>query len=122
MIHATAASGWSLSGSLLTFAFPMALIAVAATVLYLLFSRPHQVPGHNRLAFAQPVPPPPDPGTAQAMAAAAGLPTAAGGGITTLAQEPHGAEAEAQATAEAAATAEESTTDVPSSDGPETSA
>src|ERR1700722_18500219 len=101
MIHATAASGWSLSGSLLTFAFPMALIAVAATVLYLLFSRPHQVPGHKRLALAQPVPPPPDPGTPQAMAAAAGLPTAAGGGITTLAHEPHGAEAEATATAEA---------------------
>lgn len=47
MMHATAASGWSLSGSLLTFAFPIALIAVAATVLYLLFSQPHRVPGHN---------------------------------------------------------------------------
>jgi hypothetical protein len=116
MIHATAASGWSLSGSVLTFAFPMALIIIAATVLYyVMFSRPHRVPGHKTLAFAQPVPP--DPGTAQAMAAAAGLPTAAGGGITTLAHEPHGAEAAAEAAAE-----DQDTPDAPSSDGPETSA
>jgi hypothetical protein len=117
MIHATAASGWSLSGSLLTFAFPMALIALASAALYLLFSRPHRVPGHKTLAFAQPVPP--DPGTARAMAAAAGLPTAAGGGITTLTHEPHGAEAEA---AGAAAEPDHDTPDAPPSDGPETSA
>lgn len=117
MIHATAASGWSLSGSLLTFAFPMALIALASAALYLLFSRPHRVPGHKTLAFAQPVPP--DPGTARAMAAAAGLPTAAGGGITTLTHEPHGAEAEA---AGAAAESDHDTPDAPPSDGPETSA
>ncbi|HEY2577349.1 MAG TPA: hypothetical protein VGI74_13675 [Streptosporangiaceae bacterium] len=43
--HATAASGWSLSGSILTFAMPMLLFIAAATVLYLLFTRPHQVPG-----------------------------------------------------------------------------
>lgn len=123
MIHATAASGWSLSGSLLTFAFPMLLFAIAATVLYLLFSRPHRVPGHKRLAFAQPVPP--DPGTAQAMAAAAGLPTATGGGVSTLTHEPHGATGAARAEAaraEAGAAEADDTTDAPAPDGPETSA
>jgi heme/copper-type cytochrome/quinol oxidase subunit 3 len=69
LIHPTAAAGWSLSGSILTFAFPMALFIVVTTALYLLFTRPHQVPGHRELAFARPVPP--DPDTAQAAAAAA---------------------------------------------------
>lgn len=40
-------------GSILTFAFPMALFIVAAVVLYLLFTRPHQVPGHKKLAAAR---------------------------------------------------------------------
>jgi uncharacterized membrane protein YgcG len=40
-------------GSILTFAFPMALFIVAAVVLYLLFTRPHQVPGHKKLAAAK---------------------------------------------------------------------
>jgi hypothetical protein len=95
MIHATAASGWSLSGSILTFAFPMALFAVAATVLYLLFSRPHRVPGHGPLTLAHAGPP--DVSTAQAMSAAAGLATAAGGGAAPLPQEPAGAHEAAEA-------------------------
>ena len=89
MIHATAASGWSLSGSIWTFAFPMALVILAATVLYLLFSRPHRIPGHGPLTPAHAGPP--DAGTAQAMAAAAGLATAAGGGAAPLIHEPAGA-------------------------------
>ena len=40
-------------GSILTFALPMALFIVAAAVLYLLFTRPHQVPGHKKLAAAR---------------------------------------------------------------------
>jgi hypothetical protein len=56
LIHATAASGWSLGGSMLTFAFPMGLFIVAATTLYLVFTRPHRVPGHRELAVARPVP------------------------------------------------------------------
>jgi hypothetical protein len=94
-MHATAASGWSLSGSILTFAFPMGLFIVAAAVLYLQFSRPHQIPGHRKLVPAQAAPP--DPGTAQAMAAAGGMGTAVGGGAAPLAHEPAGAPEAAEA-------------------------
>ena len=69
LIHATAAANWSLGGSILTFAFPMLLFIVAATVLYLLFSRPHRIPGHSDLVPAQTAPP--DRGTAHTTAAAA---------------------------------------------------
>lgn len=85
-IHATAASGWSLSGSILTFAMPMLLFIAAATVLYLLFTRPHQVPGHRLLAPAQAAQP--DAGTARSMAAAAGLTTEPGAGAGALTHEP----------------------------------
>ncbi|HEY3735592.1 MAG TPA: hypothetical protein VGL63_16920 [Streptosporangiaceae bacterium] len=60
MTHAMAASGWRLSGSIWTFAYPMVLFIIAAAVLYLLFSRPHRVPGHGPLtlrALAQAGPP-----------------------------------------------------------------
>jgi hypothetical protein len=86
LIHATAASGWSLSGSILTFAMPMLLFIAAATVLYLLFTRPHQVPGHRLLAPARAAQP--DPGTARSMAAAAGLTTESGAGAAALPHEP----------------------------------
>jgi len=87
--HPTAASGWSLSGAMLTFAMPMALFILAATVLYLLLRRPHRVPGHAELLVARAAPPGAD--TAQAAAAAAGLPTAAGAGAAPLPHEPAGA-------------------------------
>jgi hypothetical protein len=86
LIHATAASGWSLSGSILTFAMPMLLFIAAAAVLYLLFTRPHQVPGRRVLAPAQAVQP--DAATARSMAAAAGLTTESGAGATALPHEP----------------------------------
>ena len=86
LIHATAASGWSLSGSILTFAMPMLLFIAAATVLYLLFSRPHQVPGHRVLAPAQAAQP--DAATARSMAAAAGLTTESGAGAAAHPHEP----------------------------------
>jgi hypothetical protein len=40
---------WSLAGSILTFAFPVGLFIVVATVLYYQFTRPHTVPGHREL-------------------------------------------------------------------------
>jgi hypothetical protein len=98
VIYTTAATNWSLSGSILTFAFPMVLFIVAATVLYLLFSRPHRIPGHSELVPAQVAPP--DRGTAHSMAAAAGLTTAAGSGADPLAHEPGGGREAAQAAAE----------------------
>ncbi len=79
----------SQGGSVLTFAFPVGVFLVVAVVLYMAFSRPHQVPGHKQLAPAQPGPP--DKRTAEAMAVAAGLDTAVGGGGASLAADPHGA-------------------------------
>jgi hypothetical protein len=86
LIHATAASGWSLSGSILTFAMPMLLFIAAAAVLYLLFTRPHQVPGHHVLAPAQAAQP--ETGPARTMAAAAGMTTESGAGAAMLPHEP----------------------------------
>ncbi len=92
----------SQGGSVLTFAFPVGVFIVVSVVLYMAFSRPHQVPGHRELAPAQPGPP--DKGTAEAMAVAAGLDTAAGGGGGSMAAEPHGAPEAAAAAEEGAAT------------------
>jgi hypothetical protein len=65
---------------------PMLLFIAAATVLYLLFTRPHQIPGHRVLAPAQGAQP--DAATARAMAAAAGMTTESGAGAGALAHEP----------------------------------
>jgi len=51
-ILAIATNDNSPGGSILTFAFPMGLFIVVASILYLLFSRPHRVPGHQTLAPA----------------------------------------------------------------------
>src|SRR5580692_3803346 len=63
LIHTVAAANWSLSGSIWTFAFPMLLFAVAATVLYRVLWWPHRIPGHSDLAPASAAPP--GPATAQ---------------------------------------------------------
>jgi hypothetical protein len=98
LIYAPTQSGWSLSASMLSWAFPMALFIVVATVLYLQISQPPRpVPGHKDLVPA--LAGPPDHGTARAMSAAAGMSTAAGGGAAPLAAEPHGAPGAADAAA-----------------------
>jgi hypothetical protein len=89
LIHATAATNWSLSGSMLTFAFPMVLFILAALVLYRLLWWPHRIPGHSDLVPASTAPP--EAGTAHVMAAAAGMTAAAGAGAQPLPHEPHGA-------------------------------
>ena len=70
-------SDWTLAASIMTFAIPVALFVVVATVLYFLYTRPHAVPGHRDLvpagsgrhaagaqrgAAAQPPPPAPPGG------------------------------------------------------------
>jgi hypothetical protein len=109
LIHATAATNWSLGGSLLTFAFPLGLFIVAALVLYRLLWWPHRIPGHSDLAPATSAPP--DLGTAHVMAAAAGMTTAAGAGAQPLPHEPHGA-------TEVAEPAEPESTSEPDEAGP----
>ena len=76
-------------GSVLTFAFPVALFCVVAVILYLLFSRPHgRIPARRALATARGAAP--DPAAARAAAVAGGLPTAPGGGAAGSHLEPAG--------------------------------
>jgi hypothetical protein len=47
LIPAEAASDWSLSGSIMTFAIPVGLFIVVAAILFYLYSRPPVAPGHS---------------------------------------------------------------------------
>jgi hypothetical protein len=40
---------WSYGASILTFAFPMILFVAVAGALYVLYTKPHLVPGHRYL-------------------------------------------------------------------------
>jgi len=52
LILADFGSDWSLAGSIMTFAIPVGLFVVVATILYFLYTRPHTVPWHRDLAPA----------------------------------------------------------------------
>jgi hypothetical protein len=47
-------SAWNAGGSIMTFYFPIGLFLVVATLLYLVLTRPHTVPGRKPLTFARP--------------------------------------------------------------------
>jgi hypothetical protein len=49
---AAVGNDWTLAASIMTFAIPVALFLVVATVLYFLYTRPHTVPGHRDLVPA----------------------------------------------------------------------
>lgn len=89
-VLAIATSDNAMGGAILTFAFPIILFAIIATVLWMLLFRPHhRVPaGQVSLAAAAGAP---AAGAAHASAVAAGVPTASGGGSSESAAEPHGA-------------------------------
>jgi hypothetical protein len=102
LILASSTSDNSPHGYNLTFAFPMILFIVIAGALYLVYSRPHRVPGHGPLRISSSPQAGrgtlrpgsvPEPGAAQAAATAAGMSTAAGGGTTEGTQEAAGAHA-----------------------------
>jgi hypothetical protein len=57
---------------------PLGFFIVVMAAFYLVFTRPHTVPGHREGVLARPQAP--DPGTAAPMAAAAGFPTATSAG------------------------------------------
>jgi hypothetical protein len=79
-------------GAVLTFAFPIILFAVIATVLYyLLFARPHPRVPAQRVSLASATRWAPGPGATNAAAVAAGMPAASGGGSAESATEPHDA-------------------------------
>jgi hypothetical protein len=45
-------SDWTLAASIMTFAIPVGLFCIVATILYFLYTRPHAVPGHRDLVPA----------------------------------------------------------------------
>lgn len=49
LIEAAGGSAWSYGGAILTFLFPMILFIIVGTVLYVVYSTPHLVPGHRYL-------------------------------------------------------------------------
>ncbi|MGH3398674.1 MAG: hypothetical protein ACRDPO_28705 [Streptosporangiaceae bacterium] len=82
----------------LTFAFWMILFIVIAGALYVIYSRPHKVPGHGPLRISSVAQPGalrpqavPEPEAARDAATAAGPSTAAGGGTTESVSEAAGA-------------------------------
>lgn len=98
LILAQATSDNVPGGAILTFAFPIILFAIIATVLYfLLFARPHPRVPAGRVSLAAATHWGPGPGATHAAAVAAGMPTASGGGSAESAAEPHGAERDALA-------------------------
>ena len=87
-ILASAGSDWSYGGSILTFLFPMILFLAVAGVLWVLYTKPQQVPGRGYLANERSVAATP---TVTAAGATAGSP----GGAST-----HPATAAASASAD----------------------
>ena len=67
-VAAAVGSDWTLAASIMTFAIPVGLFVVVATVLYFLYTRPHAVPGHRDLV----------PATGSSGRHAVGAPRAAG--------------------------------------------
>jgi hypothetical protein len=43
---------WSLAGAIMTFAIPVGLFIIVATILYFQYTRPHVTPGHRALVPA----------------------------------------------------------------------
>lgn len=48
-------SAWSYGGAMLTFLFPMILFLAVASALYVLYTKPQQVPGSRRGASERPM-------------------------------------------------------------------
>jgi hypothetical protein len=69
---------YTTAGGLMTVFAPLGFFIIVMAVLYVLFTRPHMIPGHREIAGAAPVPPPPD--RASGAAAASGFPLASGAG------------------------------------------
>ena len=47
LITASAVMDWSYGAAILTFVFPMLLFIAVAAALYVLYTKPHLVPGHH---------------------------------------------------------------------------
>ena len=52
-IHAQHPSGdWTLAGAIMSFAIPVGLFVIVASILYFQYTRPHVTPGHRALVPA----------------------------------------------------------------------
>ena len=47
IVAASPTGDWSYGGAILTFAFPVTLFIVVAGALYIVYTKPHLVPGHR---------------------------------------------------------------------------
>jgi hypothetical protein len=52
LILADLGRDWTLAASIMTFAIPVGLFVIVATILYFLYTRPHAVPGHRDIVPA----------------------------------------------------------------------
>jgi hypothetical protein len=55
MVLASPVSAWSYGGAMLTFLFPIILFLAVAGALYVLYTKPQQVPGSRRGASERPM-------------------------------------------------------------------
>ena len=79
VIPPAALLGYNTGGAVMTLVLQLGFLIVVLVAFFLIFSRPHTVPGHrNSVEPARPVPPP--AGAAHGLAAAAGMPIAPSGG------------------------------------------
>ncbi len=84
VISAIGVSYYPVGAQVMTAVLPMCAFIVTTTTFYVVFSRPHTVPGRRPIRGARPVAP--HPAAAPSIAAATGLPTAtAAGGPEPLA-------------------------------------
>jgi len=107
-------SYYPLGAQIMTLVLPLGWFIVVMAAFYVVFSRPHTVPGHQALAGARPVAP--APGAATAAATATGFPLATGAaGTEPLADRdtPPAVGARADDTAADSSTGETASTEAP---------
>ena len=83
---------WSLAASIETFAIPLGLFVIVATILYFLYTRPHAVPGHRDLVPAGAAAAKPAAPAAEPAAGAAGAGGPGAGGQEAAAENTEGTE------------------------------
>jgi hypothetical protein len=88
LISVAAGSDWTYGASIFTFLFPYLLFIGVASALYVLYTKPHLVPGHRYQVQMRSVADTPAPGTPGAGTPGAGTPEAgtSGAGSQAAAQ------------------------------------
>jgi hypothetical protein len=76
LIASSPSGDWTYGAAILTFAFPMILFIVVGSALYILYTKPHLVPGHRYNMVLSSVSDTAVPGTPGAVGRPAGPPVA----------------------------------------------